>query len=632
MSKIAQIIPAVRLKRSLNYFDYSIPDELESQIQIGQIVEIPFRNQNVRGVVLNLPEKTESSYELKPLNKIIDSAPLLSNWQLELIKFMSAYYFVSMAMVLKMVMPEIPKRQSSKFKDMRIEFVSNNANDFDVSDIFRSPKPLLLAYSSFSDKISVYSHVIKYNIEQNKQTVIIVPELKDLEEIYKHLGSYKDNISILLNDLSKSKLWQEWQKIKSGQAKVIIGTRSAIFAPFDNLGTIIIDEESNPNHKQEEPNPRYNAKTVALKIGELTKAKVIFSALTPSLNSLYRVQTKAWDYLELDKPKEFPQITIIDRQDEFKKGNYSAFGEKLQQSIESNLEQKKKTFLFLNRKGSATLVSCKDCGYIAICPTCHLPLTFYKKDKLLICHHCDYKTGMILTCPTCKSVELKLTGTGTEKAEQDLQKLFPQAKIAIIDQENQNQDKIKDADIIIGTQYAFDFINWQEIQTIGVLNADILLYLPDYRSSEKTFNLLKQLILSIPDQQKEFFAQTMAPENFIFSTIRILDLKQFYRHEIKERRDLNYPPFSHLIKIIHQGVDFNGGEEEIQEVYKVLKLKVKSDGSIVLNPPALAYTQQVRGRFRWQIIIKVLGSELNLDFLNDLPENLIIDIDPESLN
>jgi primosomal protein N' (replication factor Y) len=239
---------------------------------------------------------------------------------------------------------------------------------------------------------------------------------------------------------------------------------------------------------------------------------------------------------------------------------------------------------------------------------------------------------MILTCPACKSVELKLTGTGTEKAEFDLQKLFPQAKIAIIDQENQNQDKIKDADIIIGTQYAFDFINWQEIQTIGVLNADTLLYLPDYRSSEKTFNLLKQLILSIPDQQKEFFAQTMAPENYIFSTIRSLDLKQFYRHEIKERKDLNYPPFSHLIKIIYQSVDFNGGEEEILEVYKVIKSKVESDGKIVLNPPALAYTQQVRGRFRWQIVIKVIGSELNLDFLNDLPENLIIDIDPESLN
>lgn len=631
MSKIAQIIPAVRLKRSLNYFDYAIPQELADQIKIGQVVEIPFRNQNVRGVVFTLSEKTESTYELKPITKIIDPLPYLSAWQLELIKFMSDSYFVSMAMVLKMVMPEIPKRKSDKFKENNLTFTNNGLEKIILPDL-SSTKPLLLAYSSREQKISAYIQIIEANIQLNRQTVIIVPELINIEQICLYFGKFQDLISIFLNNLSKNKLWQEWQKIKSGQAKVIIGTRSAIFAPFDNLGALIIDEEDNSSHKQEEPNPRYNAKTVALKIGELTKAKVIFSALTPSLNSLYQVQTKAWDYLELDKPKELPQITVIDRQDEFKKGNYSAFSEKLQQSIESNLLQDKKTFLFLNRKGSSTLISCKDCGYIAQCPTCQLPLTFYKKDKMLNCHHCSYKTGMILTCPKCKNPELKLTGTGTEKAELELHKLFPQAKLALVDQDNQNQDKIKDADIIIGTQYAFDFINWQEIQTIGVLNADTLLYLPDYRSLEKTFNLLKYLILHIPDGTKEFLSQTMAPDNYVFTTIRQLDLKQFYKQEIKERKDLQYPPFSHLIKLIYQSVDFNGGEEEIDEVYKIIKAKIENNANIVLNPPALAYTQQVRGRFRWQIIIKVAASELNMDFLKDMPEDLIIDIDPENLN
>ena len=652
MNKVAQIIPAVRLKRSLNYFDYSIPNELAEQIKIGQVVEVPFRNQNVKGVIFNLLEQTASNYELKPITKIIDPLPYLSSWQLELIRFMAEYYFVSMAMVLKMVLPEIPKRKSEKFKVTKIEFLPAPACQIKAEQVFDSTKPLLLTYSNLESKVCAYNQIIKRNLDQNKQTAIIVPELVNLQQIYQYFGEYKDIISIFLNDLPKNKFWQEWLKIKNGQAKVIIGTRSAIFAPFKDLGAIIIDEENNGNHKQEEPNPRYNAKTVALKISELTGAKVIFSALTPSLNSLYKVQIKDWDYWEIDQPKELPQIIIIDRQDEFKKGNYSAFSEKLQQSIGTNLEQNKKTFLFLNRKGSATLVSCKDCGYIASCPTCHLPLTYYKKSASLICHHCNYKTGLFLSCPKCQGHEIKLTGTGTEKAELELKKLFPlvlarlgtaspdasrsqaearQSQIAVLDFDNQDQGKISKADIIIGTQYAFDFVNWQEIQTIGIINADTLLYLPDYRSLEKTFNLLKQLVLSIPDKNKDFIAQTMAPENYIFTALRQMKPEIFYDQEIKERQALHYPPFGRLIKLIYQSVDFNGGEEEIQEVYKVIKLKVKSDVNIVVNPPALAYTQQVRGRFRWQIIIKVLSPELNLDFLKDLPENMIIDVDPESL-
>ena len=631
MNKIAQVIPAVRLKRTLHYFDYSISEELSEQIKIGQIVEIPFRNQVVKGVVLNLLENSDSDYELKPINKIIDPLPYLASWQLELIKFMSEYYFVSMAMVLKMILPEIPKRKSEKFKEMETKFIPALTGLIDIKNIFESPAPLLLAYANWDYKIQVYQQIIKRNIEKNLQTVIIVPELSNLRLVYQYLGDYKDSTSIYLNDLPKNKFWQEWLKIKNGQIKVIIGTRSAIFAPFKELGVIIIDEEDNPNHKQEEPNPRYNAKTVALKFGDLLGVKVIFSALTPSLNSLYKVQTKEWDYWDFDKPKEVPQIAVIDRQDEFKKGNYSAFSDKLQQSIESNLKQRKKTFLFLNRKGSATLVSCKDCGYIASCPTCHLPLTYYKKAAILTCHHCGYKTDLFLFCPRCKSPEIKLTGTGTEKAEIELQKQFPQSKIIIIDQANQNQAKINEAEIIIGTQYAFDFINWQEIQTIGIINADTLFYLPDYRSLEKTFNLLEQLVLAIPDKDKDFIAQTMAPDNYIFTALKQFKPQIFYDQEIKERQDLHYPPFSQLVKFIYQSIDFNSGEEEIQEVYKVIKSKVESLENVIVNPPALAYTQQVRGRFRWQIIIKILDPKMPLDFLANLPETIIIDVDPENL-
>lgn len=628
--KVAQIIPALRLKRNLHFFDYYIPKELEAQIKIGQLVEIPFRNQMVKGVVLNFAEESfNNQFELKFINKAIDPLFGLASWQLALIRYIADYYFVSMAMVLKMLLPDIPKRKVEKYKEKIVGFKTLKDNQVDIEDIYKNNKPILLVYSDFQTKISVYNQIIKKNIAANLQTVIIVPELINIWEIYSYLGEYKDLISIFLNNLHKNEFWQEWVKIKNGQIKVIMGTRSAIFAPFKNLGVIIIDEEDNINHKQEEPNPRYNVKTVALKLTELTKAKIILSAATPSVNALYQVEKEKWDKHILDQVKELPLITIINRQEEFKKGNYSILSEKLRNSINQNISNKNGTFLFINRKGSATLISCKDCNYIASCPTCKLPLTYHKNSQQLHCHHCDYKTDLFLFCPKCKSPEIKLTGIGTEKVEQEIHKLYPGLKIAIIDKENPIQDI--EADIIIGTQLALNYIDWEKIHTIGVINADTLFYIPDYKSLEKTFNLFWHLMLNIPVKDKELICQTMVPENYIFTALKQPDQQIFYINEIKERVDLHYPPVVKLVKLIYQDIDFNSGEQEINEVYKVIKSKTESNKNILINPPLLVYTQQVRGRFRWQIIIKIIDDKINLDFLNSLPESVIIDVDPENL-
>ncbi|MCX6742962.1 MAG: hypothetical protein NT116_01880, partial [Candidatus Parcubacteria bacterium] len=298
---------------------------------------------------------------------------------------------------------------------------------------------------------------------------------------------------------------------------------------------------------------------------------------------------------------------------------------------EANLEQNKKSFLFLNRKGSATLVSCKDCGYIAACPTCRLPLTYHKKSEELHCHHCSYKSPILLTCPKCNGPEIKLTGTGTEKAESALKKQFPQSKIVAFDQENQRQAELINADIIIGTQYALEYINWQNIQTIGVLNADIGFYSSDYRALETTYNLLSKFAYLLTDKSKELICQTFSPENYIFNAIINFNRQLFYANEIKERQVLKYPPFSRLIKIIYQSIDYNAGKEEINEIYNIIKLKAESNSNILINPPLLAYTQQVRGRWRWQIIVKILDPRSDLSFLYQLSDSVIIDIDPESL-
>lgn len=633
-NKIAQIIPLTRLKRNLHYFDYLVPENILGRIKRGQLVDIPFRNKNIKGVIFalaNQPDK--ANFKLKDIKEIIDPLPFLHSWQLDLIKDLADYYAVSMSVFLKMIVPEIPKRlrvSHDKFLD-EVNFLGPIEPAKDIAEYWQNAKPGLLRYYGWENKIAVYLGLINKILKSKKQVAIIVPQLSDIKKIYQYLLEYKDQTAIFLNDLPKNRYWQEWLKIKKGEAKIIIGTRSAIFAPFADLGLVIIDQEDNENHKQEEPNPRYNVKDVALKIRELLNCRVIFTALSPSLPSLYQAQQKKWQYWEIDKLAQRPEIKVIDRQEEFKKGNYSIFSEELISRLEYNLKRARKVFLFLNRKGLATLAACKDCGYVAACPTCKLPLTLHASKKL-VCHHCNYEQNLLLFCPQCQGPNIKLTGSGTEKVAQEIDKAFPLARVIKIDQETPyNQQDFSAYDIIIGTQYAFDFVPWLDVSCIGVINADTSLYLPDFRAGEKTFNNLIKLAGYLADDKKELLIQTFTPDNYIFQAIKNLDYKNFYLHEIKERQLLNYPPVCKLLRLIYQSVEFNGGQREIEEIYNLLKSKVHDTDKIIITPPLLAYTQQVRGRFRWQIIIKILDKDLTLDWLEELPENIIIDRDPENL-
>jgi primosomal protein N' (replication factor Y) len=632
-NKIAQIVPVTRLKRDLNFFDYIVPDDLINLLKRGQLVEIPFRNKKAKGIVFDLVKDSDfKKSNLKSIDKIVDPLPFLNNWQLKLIKFLADYYFVSMAVLVKMIIPEIPRRYRKSHNKFLtdFEFIEPPGLNKNIAQYLKPVKPVFLRNFNFENKIKIYLSLIDKLVAKNKQVIIIVSQISDIKNIYQYLLAYKDQVSVFLNDLPKNKYWQEWLKIKKGEVKIIIGTRSAIFAPFKNLGAIIIDQEESTNHKQEEPNPRYNVKTVALKIKELINCKLFFVSTTPSLNSLYNIQQKTWQYFEIDKLQAQPEISIIDKQEEFRKGNYSIFSEELLNKIEYNLKRAKKIFLFLNRKGLATLASCQDCGEIAICPHCNLPLTLHANKKLL-CHHCGFLQDLFLFCPKCNGSNIKLTGTGTEKVEIEIKKIFPLARVLRLDLETPlNGKSIDDQDIVIGTRYAFDLVDWQLINLIGVINADTLFYLPDFRAMEKTFNLLVKLAIFLSDNQKQLLIQTMTPDNYVFKAIKKLDYKIFYINEIKERQNFNYPPVSKLIRLIYQSFEFNSGQKEVEQIYNDLTAEIDNK-KIRISSPLPAYTQQVRGRWRWQIIIKVLDKKVDLDFLNNLPENIIIDVEPVNL-
>ncbi len=631
--KIVQVIPLTRLKRGLDYFDYLVPEELIKQVKKGQLIDIPFRNKIIKGVIFNFGSNSEMKIsKLKSIIAICDPGLRLKKWQLDLIVQIAKDNFVSMSLVLAMMIPQIPKRNRKTDYDFFSDndFLKLKKKNTKIDQAIKYKKPVLIKYVSYEHKINSYKELIKKAIDKKKQVVIIAPQIIDVRNIYKYLEEFKDKTSVFLNDMPKNLYWQEWSKINQGEVNLIIGTRSAIFAPFKNLHVIIIDQEENENHKQEEPNPRYNVKDVAWFIAQANKSKLLLYSNAPSLLSLNNVHQKDWQYYELEKFTNKPEIIIIDKQDEFRKGNYENFSEELIKQIDYHYKRARKMFLFLNRKGKSTYVTCNDCGYVATCPTCKLPLTLHDNKKL-ICHHCSFEADIFLQCPKCKSPQIKITGTGTEKIEAEIRTLYPTARVLKLDQETPFIDqKTDDYDIIIGTQYAFNYINWPQIDLIGVVNADTGFNIPDFRSAEKTFSKMVKLASFVNSKDKVFLVQTFSPEHYVFEALRKIDLKSFYVNEIKERKMFNYPPYSSLLKLIYQSFEFNAGKNEINAVYQEIKV-YQDNEKLIIIPPLLAYTQQIRGRWRWQIVIKKIYKNVDLDFLKKLPDNLIINNNPENL-
>jgi len=328
----------------------------------------------------------------------------------------------------------------------------------------------------------------------------------------------------------------------------------------------------------------------------------------------------------------------VDMRDEIKKQNYSPFSELLQEAIKETLEKKQQIFLFINRRGTASSVLCRDCGFVFKCPNCKLPLSYHGASELR-CHNCAYKNPLPLFCPQCHGPEIKFSGAGTEKIEKEIKKLNPIAKILRLDIETEEAIKAEhksytaEADIIIGTQYALKFIDWEKIELAGIVSADTLLYLPDFRSGEKTYQLFSEIIFELGSKEKEIIIQTRKPDNLALQALGRNNPELFYNQEIEERKIFHYPPFGKIVKLLYQ----HGNEKkciyESNRVWQELNKKIMVDKNIEMSLPAPIHNLKVRGRFRYQIILKVpleLGDKLG-DLLNIVPDDWIIDINPESL-
>jgi len=511
-----------------------------------------------------------------------------------------------------------------------------------------------------SGKTEIYLQLIKKNIEKGFQTVLLVPEIALTTELIQYFTEhFPDQISIIHSHLSEGDRVQNWHRIHQEKTKLILGSRSALFTPWKNLGGIIIDEEHEWTYKQES-SPRYHAKTVAEQIvvrsWELGENPfLLLGSATPSIESYFETQNSELRTTnsELQTPNSellsltsranrssLPPVTIVDLRDEYKKKNYTMFSDTLKNAIQDRLEKKEQAILFLNKRGASSSVTCRDCGYTPRCSNCDIPLTYHAhlKDFAeggLICHYCGVFEKNLTTCPHCQSSAIRHLGSGTQKAEEQLQQLFPNARILRADkdtttgkydfEELYHRMKNGEADILIGTQMIAKGLDLPNITLTGIIIADIGLHLPDFRANERVFQVLTQVAgRSGRHKPGEVIIQTYQPYHPSIQAAKHHDYLKFYEEEIKIREALNYPPFSKMIKLIYAHEDAKKAESEAKRLYSELSHVNGHMSHVGLSPN---YIPRLHGKYLWNIQIRGKKPENMLKNI-DLPLGWKIDVDP----
>ncbi len=524
---------------------------------------------------------------------------------------------------------------------------------YDKIDKGRKEKILLRGVTG-SGKTEVFLQAIERVIEAGKNAIMLVPEISLTPQMVQRFVSRFGNlVAVMHSALSNGERFDQWSKIRNGEVKVVVGARSAIFAPFRNVGIIILDEEHENSYKSE-TSPRYHAAEVAEKRADDEQCVLLLASATPSVSEFYEAKQGKYTLFEMTKRYNegaMPEVNIVDMRGElFQNKNRSPISIKLQNEIQKNLDCGQKTILFLNRRGYSTFVSCRECGEVINCPDCSIAMTYHKGKDLLSCHYCGHTRRNVTECPSCGSSYVKYFGTGTQKIEEELARLFPDAKVLRMDTDTTSQkgghEKILDefskgdADILLGTQMVTKGLDFHDVTLVGVLAADTSLAVDDYRANERSFSLFTQVCGRAGRGMLKGRAviQTYQPNN---STIRFSkehDYISFYENEIIQRKRLNYPPFCDIICIMVTGEDEDSVKAEAEDLGKAIEKNMRTEKNIFSKVgPVPAPIAKIKSNFRYRILLKCKETQMAQGFLRGLYEEhekknsavyLSIDINP----
>ena len=487
----------------------------------------------------------------------------------------------------------------------------------------KESKTFLLHGVTGSGKTEVFMQTIERVLNDGKSAIVLVPEISLTPQMTdRFLGRFGDKIAILHSVLSQGERLDEWNRIKSGEARVVVGARSAVFAPLSDIGIIIVDEEHENTYKSEN-SPRYDAREVAKKRCIQHGAPLLLASATPDVKSYYKALTGEYKLIKMTKrynEAKLPDVKIADMRKELAEGNRSMISSFLREEIEKNLNSGEQTVLFLNRRGFSTFVSCRDCGYVVSCPECSIALTYHKSEESLNCHYCGYKTKVIKSCPECKGNHVKYFGAGTQKLEEEIKKIFPGASTVRMDVDTTSRkgshERIlksfseEKKDILLGTQMVSKGLDFPGISLVGVMAADMSLNIDDYRASERTFDLITQVCgrAGRGDKPGRAVVQTYTPDNEVIKMAKAQNYEAFYENEIAYREMFSYPPFSDIVSFVFSSEDNSLCEKSCRESERLADIILK-DFEFTKYTSMAAPLSRIKGRYRWRYWIKIDATE-----------------------
>jgi len=502
----------------------------------------------------------------------------------------------------------------------------------EIHSTFENNQPVLLYGITSSGKTMLYIELIKEQLKQGKQVLILVPEIGlTTQLIARYRQHFETEIGVYHSRYNENQRAEVWQRVRNQEAKIILGTRSSIFLPYENLGLIIVDEEHDPSYKQNEPNPRYHARDTSIYLSHLFKANIILGTATPSLESYYNCLQEKYKLVHLKNrfgSAKLPEVQLVSLQNDIEKESHqSLFGKTLIHEIEMRLSKKEQVILFQNRRGYAPFLQCNICGFTPQCNQCDVSLTYHKWKNELRCHYCGYHTPVLKVCPTCGSAHLEMKGMGTEKIEEELQTLFPEAKIARMDldttrRKNTLQDLINEfesgeIDILVGTQMVTKGLDFERVTLVGIIQADSLTNHPDFRSHERAFQLIEQVSgrAGRRDQLGKVIIQTYKPEHPVLQLASRHDYDSFLRQQLNERKQFYYPPFVRLIEITLKHREAQKVQTASMKLASELK-KLFSQKSVL--GPEFPVVSKVRNQFIQKILLKLDRKTLHLEKSKEL--------------
>ena len=641
-----EVAPNQIIRVDSAFFTYSCDQELS----IGQIVLVEVGKKQMIGVVLR--QTSKPSYPTKPVISVVEQTPL-PHQLIDLALWMSKYYVTPFATVLQTILPR-GLRKKRRFQAEKLKITKRNRTNIVFNKEQHAALRMLAKYETGtfllqgitgSGKTELYIDIAKQAISNDTSVIILVPEIALTSQLISEFSHHFDNLLVTHSKMTESKRHLVWtEALQSVEPRVMIGPRSALFTPFKNIGAIIVDEAHEPSYKQDQA-PKYSALRVATMLGRFHKAKVIFGSATPNVTDRYLAEQSDRPIIKLTKLARTgslaPLTTLVDMTKRINFSSHRFFSKQLLEQITKTLQIGGQVLIFHNRRGSTSTTLCEICGWTAQCPECFLSLTLHADNHRLSCHICGYNTDVPTSCPICGSTDIIHKGIGTKLIEAELRKLFPNANIARFDADNKNDESVNARyndlysgiiDIAIGTQVVAKGLDLPHLRTVGVIQADSGLALPDFNTNERTFQLLAQVIGRVGrnENQTQVIVQSYRPTHPSITSGLTQDYESFYKHTICERKKSLFPPFTHLLKLVCIYKTETAAIKNAQKLASELRTKVHK--SVQILGPTPSFYERQYGTYRWQLVLKSPKREYLIDILKLIPpKSWQFELDPTSL-